>query len=291
MIPHVRLLKAFTGHRDAVYALQPFDDLFLSAGSEGMVVVWDEPPRALLRTSVPIYAFYADEKLVVAGQNDGKLLFVDLADNRLASSVKAHQQAVFSIVVVSSMFVVAGGDGYLSLWERETYAHEGTLAVSAQSLRALAVHPTLPLLAAGGTDRFIRVFDTNNFSQLASFEAHLSTVFALAFDDDYLYSAGRDARLRKWAVHEDFNLTQEVMAHHFSIHALRLSPDGAYLATGSMDKTIKLWDAADLRLLKVIDYARHEAHTSSVNTLLWRPDGTLLSSGDDRRILQWAIDF
>jgi WD40 repeat protein len=59
-----------------------------------------------------------------------------------------------------------------------------------------------------------------------------------------------------------------------------------------MDKSIKVWDLGELKLLKVIDKARHGGHGTSVNKLLWTSiHSQLLSAGDDRSIAAWDITF
>jgi WD40 repeat protein len=82
-----------------------------------------------------------------------------------------------------------------------------------------------------------------------------------------------------------------VPAHIYSINSVVLSPSGQYLATGSMDKTIKIWEAGSLKLLKVLDFARYGGHKNSINRLLWMSFNDLLVSGsDDKNISVWKID-
>jgi WD40 repeat protein len=82
-----------------------------------------------------------------------------------------------------------------------------------------------------------------------------------------------------------------VPAHIQAINSLVLSPCARYVATGSMDKTIKIWDSATLQLLKVIDYPRYGGHKHSINTLIWSTYKDLLVSGsDDKQISVWKID-
>jgi WD40 repeat protein len=59
-----------------------------------------------------------------------------------------------------------------------------------------------------------------------------------------------------------------------------------------MDKSIKVWDTEELKLLKVIDRARHAGHGTSVNKLLWTGfNNQLVSASDDRTISLWQIIF
>jgi len=57
-----------------------------------------------------------------------------------------------------------------------------------------------------------------------------------------------------------------------------------------MDKTLKIWDAENLKLLRVLDKTRHAGHGHSVNQVLWLGKRELLlSCSDDRTISAWDI--
>ena len=59
-----------------------------------------------------------------------------------------------------------------------------------------------------------------------------------------------------------------------------------------MDKSIKIWDAREYKLLKVIDKARHAGHGTSINKLWWSEyENLLVSASDDKKISVWNLVY
>ncbi len=80
------------------------------------------------------------------------------------------------------------------------------------------------------------------------------------------------------------------MAHLYAINYLYFKADGKYIISCSMDKTIKVWDAEDKKLLKVIDKARNAGHGTSINKVIWSTyQSQVISISDDRTISIWQI--
>jgi WD40 repeat protein len=189
---------------------------------------------------------------------------------------------------------VATGDGSIIVVDVSRLQIINRDQSSEKSARTIAVNPKTGEVAVGYSDYYIRVFDGADLSLKCAWKAHDNSVFTLRYTPDgiYLLSGSRDARLKAWDVKASYLQAAEVVAHMYAINHLEFSPDGKHFVTCSMDKSIKVWNFEELKLLKVIDKARHAGHGTSVNKLLWtNHQGQLLSASDDRTISSWSINF
>ncbi|KAJ8067044.1 hypothetical protein OCU04_004424 [Sclerotinia nivalis] len=76
---------------------------------------------------------------------------------------------------------------------------------------------------------------------------------------------------------------QTLEGHSGLVWSIAFSPDGTKVASGSNDKTIRLWDTATGESLQTF-----ENHSSSVHSIAFSPDGTKVASGSiDLTIRLW----
>jgi WD40 repeat protein len=192
----------------------------------------------------------------------------------------------------------AGADGVIRVWTLSPLTPDPTPAESAGitapfsgvdpsaagELRALAWHGEM--IAAGGDDGVIRLWDTASGDLIRELNGHTGAVWSIAFapDGSRLYSGGADNTIRVWAAHTG-RVIDTWDGHTNWVLTLALSPDGTRLASGSADTTIRLWDAQTGSSLGAL-----RGHTNWVRALAFSADGTWLASGGaDHTVRLWDM--
>jgi len=286
----VSLVQNYNGHKQSVYCLcNDENGGFFSGGSDGYVIHWQpgNSNEGILFANVPeaIYsmALIPNLQMVLVGCQSGTLYYLKLGNTPIMQ--KLHTKGIFGIHVISEdIILTVGGDGILNVSDWYTRIHK-SIRLSEQSLRA--IHKSNTAFYIASSDGNIYVLNAD-FELQESRKAHGNSVFTLETVNDHLVSAGRDSKLKIW--NSAGNNIHTLDAHWFTIHAAKSNPAMSFLATTSMDKTIRLWNAHDYSLLKVIDNVKFEGHKSSVNGCLWLSDSMFVTCSDDTSIKCWQIN-
>jgi WD40 repeat protein len=84
----------------------------------------------------------------------------------------------------------------------------------------------------------------------------------------------------------EYSRYPEFLGHSGNVESVAFSPDDKYLASGSKDKTVKLWSVESQKEITTL-----QGHSSSVKSVAFSPDGKYLASGsDDKTVKLWSVE-
>lgn len=286
----------YTGHQGPVYALSKGLNKgeFYSAGSDGLVVLWDQknrsPKAPVFQSKQPIYSLSTIDslELLLIGSGDGKVEAINACSNQPIKTLTSHRTAIYSMEVNPTQTIACTSDanGNLAFWSLPDLK-----LIQATELQGGKIRQILWLNDAvwvGVQSGNIFRLDPKSFQIISSHAAHDKSVYSLSKHPSkpVVLSGGADGMLCAW--HEEkLNQVIKIPAHQTSIYDIQVSTDGSHIATASRDKTVKIWKSTDLTPVQKLDRPKARGHMHSVNKLLWLDDDTLLSTGDDGKIIQW----
>ncbi len=307
-----RQIGVFTGYysyADAV-AISPDGKTIASGSMDKLVRLWDastwRSPQLLHGHTEGILcvAFSPDGRLLASGSTDKTIILWNPSTGEVVKVLSAHTTEVQSVAFQPNgeLLASAGGSsgiGEIKIWRVKDGKLLASLTGHEGEVTTVAFSPDGQTLASGSWDGTVRLWDIKTQRSLAILKGHDNYVTAVTFSPDgkILASGGWDKAVRLWDVAsgreirkfiDDVASTREVrkfIDNADSITSLAFSPNGKYLAAGTKDALIKLWEPSTGILRK-----RLVGHTQDVRAVAFDRMGELLLSASwDGSVKLWSV--
>ena len=259
------------------------------------------PQRAGSETGAPLKGHRGNVNAVVFSA-DGAQLFAaagepglfgevrqwNVAEGKLMRVLEGHRDAIYSVALSLDGRVLATGsyDQKIKLWDVATGRELNTLHGHNGAVFGLAFRPDGKILASASADRTVKLWHVAAGQRTDTLSQPLKDQYTVVFsaDGQRLFAAGADSRIRVWqisatAVETTNPLLDAHFAHEGTILRLALSPDGRRLLSCADDRSVKLWDAAELKQQRAFgqqrDWASAAAFLANDRIAVGRLDGSL----------------
>jgi WD40 repeat protein len=282
----MRRLQPSPALSDATFS--PDGRLVAGAGSDHAVHIWDAQtglPLSVLEHPAEVLslAFSPDGRLIATGCADGNARIWSAATGLLLSPLLAHERGargddvrMVEFSPDSSRLLTVAGDRYARIFNVNGRGEVRKLNNVVLVASARFSHDG-KLVATGGSDLLVRLWDAATGQQRGSMETTGPTTdLAFSPDDKLLAAAGSvDTTARVWSV-PDRDLVAIVSGHRAGVEAVTFSPDSRSLLTTGRDGKVLV-----SRAIGGFLQATLFGHRAAVTTAAFSPDGDAIVTGSD----------
>ncbi|XP_021442903.1 autophagy-related protein 16-1 isoform X3 [Oncorhynchus mykiss] len=280
-------LHVFEAHDGEVNAVRfsPGSRLLATGGMDRRVKLWEvvsgrcEPKGALTGSNAGITSIEFDSagSYLLAASNDFASRIWTVDDYRLRHTLTGHSGKVLAArFLLDNARIVSGSyDRTLKLWDLRSKVCMKTVFAGSSCNDIVC---TEQCVMSGHFDKKVRFWDIRAESIVCELEL-LGRVTSLDLNHDRteLLTCSRDdlvkiIDLRSNAVRQTFS------AQGFKCGAdwtrVTFSPDGSYVAGGSADGALYVWNVLTGKLERTLD----KNHCSAINSVSWSPSGAYVVS-------------
>jgi WD40 repeat protein len=285
------LLRTLRGHEQTIWsvAFRPNGDSILTGSADKTARLWRIANGLLTRleghtSDVNQVEFSPDGQQLVTASKDRSIKLWSPGGSLIRELVRNFAWKYDAKFSPNGEEVLSAGlSGSLQRWRLDRTVSAPLLTPSAEGIQSIAYSPKGDLIAAGGQDKHLRIWQKNG-KLVRSLKAHEAPIQKVAFsrDQQMVATAGAEGTVKLWQV-KSGRLRSTLVGHEGDISAIAFSD--SLIATGSSDRTIKLW-RFDGTLIRTL-----EGHQDNVLGLAFNPDGKIIASASlDKTVRLWKVE-
>ncbi|MEJ8755545.1 WD40 repeat domain-containing protein [Pontibacter sp. H259] len=232
---------------------------------------------------------YSPDGLLLAGAYEQHIQVWNLGKDSSSFQLTAEAKPVTDVAFSNdSRYLLAAHGNNANIWDvasrkvLRTFGQKGTLL-------AVAYTPDNKLVALGGKDKTVQVWQVDSGELLHTFEGHQKEVTDVTFslDGSLLISASADKTIKVWDLQEK-KLFKTLEGHKDWVKALALSRDSTYLVSAGYDGRILLWNLPFKEATTYVAKLKNP-HTNWISSLDVNSGNTLVSIGHDNKIALYSL--
>nr|AFH96442.1 lissencephaly-1 [Schmidtea mediterranea] len=286
-LPRIPARHVLKGHRASITCVRfhPLYNVFVSGSEDATIKIWDYESGDYERTlrghtnHVQDLAFDPSGKLLASCSADMQIKLWDFVEFTCVKTLSGHDHNVSGVSFMPSgdHLLSASRDKTIKLWEVSTGYCVQTFEGHSDWVRVVKPNFDGSLIASCSNDNSVRVWSMANKECKFDFREHEHVVQCIVWGGQKIHMETNQALL------DDKQMTSNGDSSN-KLDGYKMS--GCHLlASGSRDRTIRLWDTnTGVCLFNLI------GHNNWVQELVFHPQGKfLLSASDDKTIRIWDL--
>jgi len=202
------------------------------------------------------------------------------------SEFEAHRGQITGLTYSEDgrWIVTSGEDGTLKVWDATYNSLIRTIELDDGRATALAVMGSRAL--TGHADGKVVLWDLNRAEKLATVQRNEASVWDVVFTGDQtrFAVASHDWKIALWDANQPSAPLHVFEGHENAVQALAYDSNQAVLASGSADKTVRLWNLKTLKQKR-----RYRGSSDFITAVAFSSNGKTLAGGSlDGRIQVWS---
>lgn len=272
-------------------AVSPDATWLAAAGDDHVIHVFDVESLTVIASLVghedwvQSLDFSPDKQWLVSCGNDGQVRLWN-PQQQWQTTLLAKQPYALSAIHFSAdsqQIIAVGFSNTIQAWSTASRQTLWSYRDPCQDLKALAIHPTEPMIAWGGRDGFVTLFHSDEARVIYRQKLHAARVRGLEFNAEgsVLSSVGEDRRLARYdLLSQDLVLDKQYPSSKWlTVKTI----DSVTLGLGGSDNGIHFYSTAD-----GLDMGKLVGHRGSVRAICVAGD-RLITSGFDTDIRVWDL--
>ncbi len=209
------IMKRVAFHKGSIFGFcQVSADHIYSVSGDGYLCKWDvhtyQPLESVKISTQGLRSIIYDDKThtIYIGASDNAIYLVNVEDLKVEKIIpQAHQNSVFSLVILPNDTLLSGGrDAHLKAWSVTNMKVAQDFAAHMFTINSIVHLPELHLFATASRDKSIRIWDDTTYELFKSIDVqkdgHFNSVNNLLWlpTESTLVSASDDRTIRMWKI-------------------------------------------------------------------------------------------
>lgn len=289
-----RPTNIFKGHTDQItdVAISPNGELIISGSNDRTARVWNT--KSGLSVSTLVGHEMAVTSVDISGHNEAatgsadKIIKIWIpTSGRMTHEFTDHTSSITDLTFSknSTWLISASFDKTAIIWHMPKKEKDFIYKEHDGSVFSVSIADDNESIITASKDKTIKLWGLSFGKTERVYQNKKSPMMCgVFFKKNEMLTGQKDGKVKRWSIGSG-NTIQLFSAHKKAVTAIDISPSGEFIATGSIDKTVKIFNSNDITKVKVL-----EGKSGPIDVVKFSNKGDLLfTAGQDKYLNIWDV--